>query len=139
MLGCVSGEGGEDLDGDIAGLGGGPGGDGEGRGGVCKGGLKESKLTSVEENLAVGSSGDLRDRGCNNVSIISSNTSSLLLAHSLSNGSLSSFSLEKDSSTSSLSSGTGVESEPSVAELQELMGLKMLLERIRCLCQDICP
>ena len=85
MLGCVSGEGGDDLDGDIAGPGGGPGRDGEGIEGVGKGGLKESKLTLVEENLAVGSSGDLRDRGCNNVSIVSSNTSSLLSAPSLSN------------------------------------------------------
>ena len=126
MLGCVSGEGGEDLDGDIAGLGGGPGGDGEGRGGVCKGGLKESKLTSVEENLAVGRSGDLRDRGCKNVSITSSNTSLWLLAPSLSTESSSYFSLEKDSSISPLSSDAGVESEPSVAELQELMGLRML-------------
>ena len=90
MLGCVSGEGDDDLGGDIAGVGGGPGGDGVGIGGVSKGGLNESKLTLVEENLAVGSSGDLRDRGCNNVSIVSSNTSSLLSAPSLS---LSSFSL----------------------------------------------
>ena len=86
VVGCVVGEevGGNDFDGDIAGLGGGPGGDSEGVGGVTKGGLKQSKLTSVEENPAVGSSGDFRDKGCNNVSIIS-NTSALLLAPSLSN------------------------------------------------------
>ena len=100
----MSGEGGDDLDGDIAGLGGGPGGDGGGIGGV-------SKLTSVEENLAVGSSLDLRDRGSNNVSIISSNTSFPFLAPSLSTELLSSFSLEQDSSTSSLSRDTGVETE----------------------------
>ena len=42
MLGCVSGEGDDDLGGDIAGVGGGHGGDGEGIGGVSKGGLKET-------------------------------------------------------------------------------------------------
>ena len=35
---------------------------------VDKGGFKDSRFTSVEEDLAVGNSGDLRDRGCNNFS-----------------------------------------------------------------------
>ena len=97
--------------GDIVGIQGCPGGNYVGKGSVIKRGLEENKLTSVEENLAVESSVDLRDRGYNNVSSISSNTLFSFLAPSLSTELLSSFSFEQDSSTSALSSDTGVESE----------------------------